>query len=107
MVGDRIPAATLERHLDEMTFAAEIPVVAGLGVDREDRIWVARTPAGGLGTALIDIVTPGGGYLGTMPADGPGIPAAFGPDGLMAYIETDELNMQSVRVARLVSLGSS
>ena len=98
-------SAMLKRQVEEMTFAAEIPVIAGLGVDREDRIWVARTPPEGFGEGPIDIVTPGGGYLGTMPADGPRVPAAFGPNGLMAYIETDELDMQSVRVARLVSLG--
>ncbi len=29
---------------------------------------------------------------------------AFGPDGLMAYIETDEMDVPGVRVTRLVSL---
>ena len=98
-------SALLKRQVEEMAFAREIPVIAGLGVDREDRIWVARTPAEGTGDGLVDVLTPGGEYLGTIPADGIRIPAAFGPDGLMAYIETDDLDMQSVRVARLVSLG--
>ncbi len=95
----------MKRQVEGMTFAAEIPVIAGLGVDREDRIWVARTAAEGFGDGPIDIVTPGGEYVGTVPADGLRIPAAFGPDGLMAYIEADELEIQSVRVVRLVSLG--
>lgn len=98
-------SAMIERQIEEMAFAAEIPVIEGLGVDREDQIWVARRPAEGSDDGLVDILTPGGEYLGTIPADGPRIPAAFGPDGLMAYIETDDLDMQSVRVARLVSLG--
>ena len=98
-------SAMFKRQIEEMAFAAEIPVIAGLGVDREDRVWVTRRPPEGFGDGLVDILTPGGEYLGTIPADGPRIPAAFGPDGLMAYIETDDLDMQSVRVARLVSLG--
>jgi hypothetical protein len=46
-------------------------------------------------------VTPDGSYLGTIVADGLRIPAAFGPDGLVAFIEADELEVQRVRVARL------
>ena len=29
------------------------------------------------------------------------MPAAFGPNGLLAFIETDELGLQTVVVARL------
>ena len=32
------------------------------------------------------------------------MPKAFGPDGLMAYRETDELDVQTILVVRLVSL---
>ena len=35
---------------------------------------------------------------------GSGSPAAFGPDGLLAYIETDDFDVRSVKVVRLVSL---
>lgn len=94
----------MRRRIDEMTFAAEIPVIDDLAVDREDRIWVARTPAEGFGPGPIDIVTPGGEYVGTVPVDGLRIPDAFGPDGLMAYVEADELGVQTVRVIRLASL---
>lgn len=95
----------MKRQIEEMTFAAEVPVIDDLAVDREDRIWVARTPAEGFGAGPIDIVTPAGEYVGTVSADGLRIPAAFGPDGLMAYIEADELGVQTVRVVRLASLG--
>ena len=90
--------------VDDMTFADEIPVINGIAVDWEDRIWVARHDELGTGPGLIDIVTPFGEYVGTLPADGLRIPAAFGPDGLLAYIETDEFDVRSVRVVRLVSL---
>ncbi len=90
--------------VDDMTFAAEIPVIDGIAVDWDDRIWVARHDELGAGPELIDIVTPDGEYVGTLPADGLRIPAAFGPDGLLAYIETDDFDVRSVRVVRLVSL---
>lgn len=89
---------------DAMTFAEEVPVIANIAVDWDDRIWVERTGEDGGAPGPIDIVTPDGGYVGTLPADGVRIPSAFGPNGLMAYIETDEFGVQVVRVIRLVSL---
>lgn len=94
----------MRRRIETMIFAAEIPVIRDLSVDAEDRIWVARRAGGDPGAGPIDVVTPGGEYVGTLPADGLRIPAAFGPNGLMAYIEADELDVQTVRVVRLVSL---
>ncbi|MCY3610116.1 MAG: hypothetical protein OXH51_01155 [Gemmatimonadetes bacterium] len=95
----------IEREsVDELRFADEVPVIANMTVDWEDRIWVERTGADGVGPGPIDIVTPEGGYVGTLPADGVRIPTAFGPNGLMAYSEPDEVGIPTVRVIRLVSL---
>lgn len=95
----------IEREsVDELRFADEIPVIANMAVDWDDRIWVERTGSDGVEPGPIDIVTPEGGYVGTLPADGVRIPSAFGPDGLMAYIEADEVGIPTVRVIRLVSL---
>ena len=91
-------------RVDKMTFADEVPVIANIAVDWEDRIWVERTGEDGTGPGPTDIVTPDGGYVGTLPADGVRIPSAFGPNGLMAYIETDDVGIQVVRVIRLNSL---
>ena len=90
--------------IEDMLFPEEIPVLAGMTVDGEGRLWIARTGSGGAGDGPIDIIAPGGGYIGTLPPDALRIPDAFGPDGLMAYIETDEMDVPSVRVIRLVSL---
>lgn len=87
-----------------LVFADEVPVVADLKVDWEDRIWVTRSGAEGDDDGPIDIVTPDGRYIGTLAADGLRTPDAFGPDGLLAYIELDELEVPTVRVIRLVSL---
>ena len=39
-------------------------------------------------------------YLGSYPAGTP-MPEAFGPDGLVAYIETGDLDQYTVRVRRV------
>ncbi|MCY4398684.1 MAG: 6-bladed beta-propeller [Gemmatimonadetes bacterium] len=101
---ERGPLSFRYGSVDDMTFADEIPVIDAIAVDWDDRIWVARHDEMGVEAEFIDIVTPDGGYVGTLPADGPRIPDAFGPDGLLAYIETDEFDVRSVRVVRLVSL---
>ncbi|MYG49348.1 MAG: hypothetical protein F4164_08265 [Gemmatimonadales bacterium] len=87
-----------------LTFAEEVPVLWSLKVDWEDRIWLGRRDPTGAGGGPIDIVTPGGDYIGTLAPEGLRTPSAFGPDGLMAYIESDELDVQTVRVVRLVAL---
>ncbi len=94
----------LVEQVETMIFADEIPVIAGMAVDWEGRIWIARSPSEVGGEGLTDILTPEGDYLGTLPAGGLAIPDAFGPDGLQAYIEADEMGVQRVRVIRLVAL---
>ena len=89
---------------EELVFADELPVIAGLKVDWDDRIWVTRTGADGSSGGPTDIVTADGRYVGTLPAGGLRTPHGFGPDGLMAYIERDEMDVPTVRVIRLVSL---
>lgn len=93
-----------ERNIELLQFMDEAPVIRDMAVDRADRLWIARTGADGLGDGPVDIVAMDGGYVGTLETNALPIPDAFGPDGLMAYVETDELGVQSVRVIRLVSL---
>ncbi|WP_419936180.1 hypothetical protein [Candidatus Palauibacter sp.] len=87
-----------------LTFAEEVPVLWGLKVDWENRVWLERRGPTGADGGPTDIVTPDGDYIGTLAPDGLRTPSAFGPDGLMAYIESDELDVQTVRVVRLVAL---
>lgn len=93
-----------EEQIGSMTFAAEIPVITDMAVDWEDRLWIERYGASPGEDGPTDVVTADGGYLGTIPATGLRIPDAFGPDGLIAFIEEDELEVQRVRVARLPSM---
>ncbi|MCY3809790.1 MAG: hypothetical protein OXG58_10290 [Gemmatimonadetes bacterium] len=90
--------------VEGLTFADEVPVLYRLKVDREDRLWVQRRGPTGDDDGPTDIVTPDGGYVGTLAPDGLRTPDAFGPSGLMAYIERDELDVQTVRVVRLIAL---
>lgn len=93
-------------HADvaEMQFHAQIPVIYRLAVDWEDRIWVLRTDSTGGDQGLADLLTPNGEYLGTVRFEDLALPTAFGPDGLMAYVQTDELGVQTILVVKLISL---
>ena len=90
--------------VEERTFADEVPVLYGIKVDWEDRIWVQRRGPTGQDDGPTDIVTPDGDYIGTLPADGLRTPDAFGPGGLLAYIAHDEMEVPTVRVVRLAAL---
>ena len=95
----------IEREgVEERTFADEVPVLWGLAVDWENRIWVERRGPTGQGDGPTDIVTPAGEYIGTLPPDGLRTPDGFGPNGLMAYIERDDLDVPTVRLVRLIAL---
>ena len=91
-------------EVEGLTFADEVPVLYRLKVDWKDRIWVQRRGPTGDDNGPTDIVTHDGSYVGTLPPDGLRTPDAFGPGGLMAYIERDELDVQTVRVVRLIAL---
>jgi len=89
-----------EDRIRNMVFPEEIPVIANVAVDWNDRIWIERSAVPGE-TGPTDILTADGRYLGTIPSDGLRIPTAFGPEGLLAYVERDAFDIQRVRVVRL------
>jgi hypothetical protein len=91
----------LEKRLETMAFAEQIPVIAGLATDWAGRIWIERTGRRIGEDGPTDIVTTGGEYLGTLASDAMRTPAAFGPNGLVATIELDELDVPTIRVSRL------
>ena len=49
----------------------------------------------------IDVLTVGGEYVGTYPTDATEMPDAFGPNGLAAFIEFDDMDVARVVVRRL------
>ena len=90
-----------EDQIRALAFPEEMPVITNLAVDWSDRLWVQRSALPGE-TGPIDILGTDGQYFGSLAPDGLRIPGAFGPGGLLAYVERDELDIQRVRVVRLV-----
>ena len=99
-----LPIQINREGVEGRTFADEVPVLYSIKVDWEDRIWVERRGPTGDDDGPIDIVTPEGDYIGTLPPEGLRTPDAFGPGGLIAYIESDDLDVPTVRVVRLIAL---
>jgi hypothetical protein len=92
--------AMAESRLESMEFADEIPLVVGMAVDWSGRIWVERNGDRVGEEGPIDVLSPEGSYLGTLSPGEAKIPDAFGPGGLAAFIETDELDVPRVVVRR-------
>ncbi|MYE93613.1 MAG: hypothetical protein F4238_09645 [Gemmatimonadetes bacterium] len=102
--------AMLRSALGDLEFASEVPVVRALKADWTGRLWVERTGTEmtltGLGGGPIDVLDTGGRYIGTYPAGSVAMPDAFGPEGLVAFIERDELGVPVIVVRRLPVAGS-
>ena len=83
-------------------FLDEVPVVRGVRATWEGGLWIqrrGREPWDDEGP--IDVFGTDREYLGTLAAGAPGMPAAFGPNGLVAYWEFDELDVPTIVVKRL------
>ncbi|MDE2794552.1 MAG: hypothetical protein OXL34_07010 [Gemmatimonadota bacterium] len=103
----------IRNNIENVQFYPEIPLVDDLRATWEGTLWVLRTPEDGypsesvgLGRlagspAPIDVVTSDGRYVGTFPALMAVMPVAFGPDGLVAFVQIDEFDVPTVIVKRL------
>ena len=106
--------------LPKRVFYPEVSILLALSTTWEGRIWVQRRGEeagnrGPIGPAIlglfgpidwrspgpIDVVTADGRYVGTLTTESTAMPDAFGPDGMAAFIELDELDIASVVVRRL------
>jgi hypothetical protein len=90
-------------QIADMLFYPEIQVIERIAADWQDRIWVERASGNPGEPGPTDVITADGDYVGTLAPDGLRTPRAFGPDGLAAWIETDDLDVQHVVVARIPS----
>ena len=80
----------------------EVSVVREIRATWEGGLWIRRPgdePWDSRGP--IDVFGPDRRYVGTFAADTIGMPGAFGPDGLVAYWEVDELDVPTIVVRRL------
>ncbi len=90
------------QRLGDLEFFPEIPVIRGLATTWDGRIWVLRRGEEPMSDGPVDVLAPEGRYLGSYRAGEIKMPAAFGPDRLVAFIEEDELGVQTVVVKRCV-----
>ena len=93
--------ARVRERIETLEFAEEIPVVRDLHTSWGGRIWVLRRGEEPVGDGPIDILAADGRYLGSYRTGATRLPDAFGPGGLAAFIERDELDVQTVVVKRL------
>ena len=107
MTGDSAIQAVVQAMIDaqragieSMDFYPEMPVVLALRTDWEGTVWVRRRGEEGAGGDPIDLITAEGRYLGTLPRGSTVLPEAFGPNGLVAFVETDDLDVPYVVVKR-------
>ena len=89
-------------YLDALPSADEVPVVLDLRTTWEGRIWVRRRAENLVDDGPIDVLTTDGHYLGSYPGD-TAMPAAFGPGGLLAFVERDGLGVNTVVVKRVAA----
>ena len=102
--GDPLREAMIEwerNQIEEMEFFPEIPVVLSLKTSWDGTIWVRHRGAEGTEGTRIDLISSNGRYIGTFAPGSTAMPAAFGPDGLVAFVETDDMDVQYVVVKRL------
>ena len=102
--GDAFAGAFAElarRRIASIEFHHEVPVVRRLGTSWEGTIWVQRRGEEPDGDGPIDLLTRDGRYIGTLATDATAMPSAFGPNGLVAFRERDELDVSRVVVKRL------
>ncbi|MXX54803.1 MAG: hypothetical protein F4Z44_03320 [Gemmatimonadetes bacterium] len=96
---------TRRAFLEALPAADEVPVVLDLSTTWDGEIWVRRRGEDLLSDGPIDVLTRDGRYLGSYAADA-AMPSAFGPDGLVAFIETGELGEYMVVVKRVAGARS-
>ena len=96
--------AVVQQAISGAEFARVVPVIQDLSVDRAGRIWVQRAGSVAGTPGPVDILSPDGRYLGTLPAQP--IPNAFSASGRAAFIVKDDLGVEKVIVRTVPNVGS-
>ena len=91
------------RRIRDREFYHEVPVVQGIRATWDGGLWIQRrseNPWDDEGP--IDVFDADREYVGTLSAGEPAMPIAFGPDGLVAHLESDEFDVATLVVSRVV-----
>jgi len=100
IAGDAIKEM-IKGRVEQMQFYPELPVVMDVATGWTGKIWVERRGDTPSEPGAIDVLTPAGQYVGTVASGTLALPSAFGPDGLVAFVEQDEMDVPVVVVKRL------
>ena len=96
--------ATRRERVENREFFDEVPVIRAIRATWDGAVWVQRRgeePWNSEGP--IDVFSQQRQYLGTFPTGTTEMPLAFGPDGLVAFWEVDELDVPTIVVRRLAA----
>ena len=102
----------MKGQVDQMQFYPELPVIMNLATGWGGKIWVVRRGAKPTDVGPIDVLTPAGQYVGTFAAGSlpfaedlgkRSMQLAFGPEGLVAHVEKDDMDVPKVVVQRLAA----
>ena len=99
--GEAIPGMSFSIDAPDPQFYHEIPVLRELAATWEGGLWVRRRGEEPESNGPIDVIDAAGRYAGTLRREDAEVPAAFGPNGLAAFIELDEFDVATVVVRRL------
>ena len=95
-------AAQQRERIGNQEYFPEIPVVRRLRATWDGSLWVRRRGQDPWDyEGPIDVLGPDGEYRGTFATDQLEMPVAFGPGGLVAFVETDEMDVPTIVVKRL------
>ncbi len=90
------------RGVENMRFYSEVPVIAALRTTWDGTLWIQRSAEPGAEKpGPIDVLAPDGRYVGTVAPEVLVMPDAFGPGGLVAFVELDEFDVPVITVRRL------
>ncbi len=92
---------TRRENIENLQFFTEVPVIRGLSAGWNGMIWVRRRGEAPDSDGPIDVLDMAGRYVGSYRAGATEIPDAFGPDGLVAFVEQDDLGVETVVVKRV------
>ena len=106
IIGAAISAEDCRRRARErianLEFFEEVSVVRDLATTWNGKIWVQRHgDQPGDDEGPIDVLSADGQYIGSFPAGAIEMSDAFGPEGMAAFVEEDELDVKVVVVRRL------
>ncbi|MXW56482.1 MAG: hypothetical protein F4Z33_02325 [Gemmatimonadales bacterium] len=111
MTGSRSPEAMAamdflmggrRQAVENMRFHPEVPVLAAVRTTWDGALWIQRSAEPGVEEpGPVDVLAPDGRYVGTLAPDALRMPRAFGPGGLVAFVEPDEFDVPVITVRRL------